>query len=66
MIFGNSIGKRVAKVIKQRVADAQKAHDEHCKTQDEWCESMKKTAEEQARVKKEEHAEEMVGKILGR
>lgn len=54
-MWGTSIAGRVKKVIAQRVRDAQKEHDE------------KKIALEAEKEKKiEEHAEEMVSKIIGR
>ncbi len=53
-MFGNSIANRVKKVIAKRVEDAQKEHDEKCKQIDA-----------DAEVHKEDHALEMVSKVIG-
>lgn len=54
-MFGNSISSRVARVIKQRVAAAQKEHD-----------AKKIELEKEMESKLESHASEMVGKIIGK
>lgn len=54
-MFGNSIANRVAKVIKQRVADAQKEHDER---------KAELEAEKERAI--EAHANEMINKIIGK
>lgn len=54
-MWGNTIGRRVAEVIKQRVVAAQKEHDEHvAKLREELNQST------------EAHATAMVEKIIGR
>lgn len=54
-MWGNTIGKRVAEVIKQRVVAAQKEHDEHVEK-----------LQEELNQKTEAHATAMVEKIIGR
>ena len=72
-MFGNTIAKRVTKVIKQRVRNAQKKFEESCAKIDQECK------EEVARIKnqialaeakkfddKERLADELVESVLGK
>lgn len=61
-----TIAARVKKVIEQRVRDAQKEHDERCAELDEQLELVVKEATEKRETAEEEHAEEMVNKIIGK
>jgi len=65
-MWGNSIASRVNKVIKQRVADAQREHNEVCTKLDERFEEAVTSAEIKRDEGKELHAQEMVNKIIGR
>lgn len=67
-IFRRDIHSGVMKVIKQRVAEAQKAHDEDKVLLDEQCASEVQLAEsrrdEGKRISEAKHINSIIGKII--
>ena len=61
----NSIGSRVKQVIKQRVINAQKEHDDECVRLDEIRDNTIDVAVMTCENEKEVHADRMVNKVLG-
>lgn len=68
MIFTRNISRGVMKVIKEKVATAQKNHDAECDMLDEQCESeiesAKGRAEEGKRISEQKHIESIIGKLI--
>lgn len=64
--FRSSIHSRVMSTLKARVANAQKEHDEECARLDDAHEMQVFDLEVARESAKERHADDMVGKILGR
>lgn len=65
-MWGNkSIDSRVRDTIRQKVTDAQKEHDEFCKSSDEMCEQEKRKLEEFRDSDQEQNAQAMVKRIIG-
>lgn len=65
-MWGNSIGARVKKVIAHRVKQAQKEHNEECALLDQKCDEAIVELEQVRDENKEQHAEAMVERILGK
>ncbi len=62
----NSIASRVKRVIAQRVKMAQKEHDEACKKYEEVYKNTVSIAERTRDYEIEDHATQMVNKIIGK
>lgn len=62
---GNLIGKRVMAVMKQRIADAQKAYDDFCNKVEEDFENDVAKLETEKETKKESHLQKHIDEILG-
>lgn len=61
-----SIEARVMRVVKQRIADAQKKHDEHCEYLDDAHDATVQRLFAEKEDKKEFHAQSLVEQIIGR
>lgn len=65
-LFGGTIYSRVMAAIQQRIAQAEREHEEHCQQLDEQHEQTVLDLEAKRDAAKEAHADSMVASILGK